>query len=591
MRAVAWSFASSALGKLATVVIGVVLARMLSPRDFGVYAVAYAALRILVSLNDLGLSLAIVRWPGDPREIAPTAATIALVTSIVMYGTCYLGAPAYASAMGAPSAVAVVRVLCLGVVLDGFVSSPAGLLQRQFRQDLRLVTDQVNLWLGTVLTIVLAWCGFGAMSLGVGRVAGCLASLVLMVRFSPEPLRFGFNRARARDVLRSGLPVAASTIISFGVVSADQVVVGRMVGVTALGYFVLSANLASWPTAVFAQPVRSVALAGFARLQHDPAAMRRAFLLVASLLMAVALPVCLMMSGAAVPLVGFVYGTRWLGAAPVLAWLGVLAGLQIAFELAYDYFVVLARPRVVFALQLIWLLALVPSLVAGALTGSAVGVAQAEIAVAAGLVLPWYLLELRKTGIRGVELARRLLLPAAGAGAAGLACWGASRLIPDEPAALAAGGLIGALAIALLMYRLRPGLAFLRRGPQPAGLPPAPGQATAQVPAPSPPARPADTPDRATLAPDPPVPAGPAAGSATVAAPAAQAWVLAAPPPQARSARPKRDHPNGQVVVPPPPGPGDQQPPLYRATAAALGWEVPEPGRPDEPDGQDRPRT
>jgi O-antigen/teichoic acid export membrane protein len=591
MRAVAWSFVSSALGKLATIVIGVVLARMLSPREFGVYAVAYAALRILVSLNDLGLSLAIVRWPGDPGEIAPTVATIAALVSLVMYGGCYLGAPAYASAMGAPSAAQVVRVLCLGVVLDGFVSSPAGLLQRQFRQDLRLVTDQANLWLGTVVTIVLAWRGFGAMSLGVGRVAGCIVSLLLMVKFSPEPVRFGFSLARARDVARFGLPIAASTIIAFGVVNADQVVVGRMLGVTALGYFVLAANLSSWPVAVFAQPVRNVALAGFARLQHDPPAMRRAFLLVASLLTAVALPVCLMMSGAAVPLIGFVYGARWLHAAPVLAWLGVLAALQIGFELSYDYFVVLALPRVVFILQLVWLIALVPALAAGARAGGPSQVAQAEIGVAAGLVLPWYLWELRKAGIGAGELARRLRLPAAGAAAAGLACWAAGRLVADWLSALAAGAALGAGIIVLLIRHLRPRPVLLGRRPGRAG-----GMAPRGAPAQSPgqgfPAG-AAAPGREPAVPGPgplgPVP-GASGGNGAAMPIAWHGGTPAVPYSRAhiRTTWLRPGYRDTGVVVPPPPE-ADGLPPLYRATASALGWAPQEPACRDGQDGRDPP--
>jgi O-antigen/teichoic acid export membrane protein len=469
-RAVGWSFTSSALAKLGTVGIGIMLARLLGPHAFGTYAVAYVALRVLTNLNDLGVSLAIVRWPGDPREIVPTVATISLVTSLVMYGGCYLGAPGYAAAMGAPAAAGVVRVLCLVVVVDGLGASPAGLLQRQFRQDLRLITDQLNVWLGAVLTAALALAGLGPMSLALGRLAGCLGALVLMVKFSPQRLRFGFRRALAGRLLRFGLPLAGSAVITFAVVNADQFVVGRLLGVTALGYFVLASNLSSWPVTMFSQPVRNVAPAALARLQHDPPAMRRAFVSVAGLLGAVALPVCLAISGLAVPLVGFVYGDRWLPAAPALAWLAALAALQIAFELSYDYFVVLALSRVVFTLQLVWLVLLVPALAAGALVGGISGAAQAEIAVAAGLALPWYLRELRRAGIRGRALAARLALPLAGAAAAGVACLAASRFIPGHLAALAAGGTVSALVLAALLYRLRGDLAALLRRPgRPAG--------------------------------------------------------------------------------------------------------------------------
>jgi len=87
------------VSKLGTVGIGVVLARMLGPHAFGTYAVAWVALQAMLSLNDLSVSLAIVRWPGDPAEIAPTVTTMAVTGSTAMYAVCFFGAPAYASAM------------------------------------------------------------------------------------------------------------------------------------------------------------------------------------------------------------------------------------------------------------------------------------------------------------------------------------------------------------------------------------------------------------------------------------------------------------------------------------------------------------
>ena len=298
-RALGWTFISNALSKLGTVGIGVVLARMLGPHTFGTYAVAWVALLAMLSLNDLSVSLAVVRWPGDPAEIAPTVTTIAVLGSIAMYAVCFFGAPGYASAMGAPAAAGVIRVLALSVVLDGLVCTPVGLLDRHFRQDRRMIADQVNSWLGALVSIGLAWAGLGAMSLAVGRIAGAVAAAVLYLTFSPEPLRFGFDRARARALLRYGTPLAGSTVVVFAVTNVDQLVVGRVLGATALGFYALALNLATWPVTIFSLPVRNVAPAAFARLQHDHAAMRSAFLSAAALLCAVALPVCLVIGGSA----------------------------------------------------------------------------------------------------------------------------------------------------------------------------------------------------------------------------------------------------------------------------------------------------
>ena len=341
--ALGWSFTNSVLTKVCTVGVGILLARLLGPHSFGTFAVASVALTIMSNFNDLGVSLAIVRWPGEPREIAPTVTTISVVTSAVLYGGCYIGAPAYAAAMGAPSATNVVRALSLVIVIDGFATAPIGFLQRYFRQDQRTVADQANIWLGTSVTVALALAGLGPMSLALGRIAGCLTSVILLVRFSPQPLRFGFNRREVRGLLRFGLPLAGSGVVAFAIANVDQLVVGRLLGVTALGYFVLAANLSNWPSAAFSEPIGQVAPTALARLQHDPPAMRSSFETMAALVSAVTLPVCLVEAGCAAPLIRIVYGTRWLPADQPLTWLAMLAALQIFFQLNFDYFVVLAK--------------------------------------------------------------------------------------------------------------------------------------------------------------------------------------------------------------------------------------------------------
>src|SRR2546430_17622254 len=93
--------------------------------------------------------------------------------------------------------------------------------------------------------------------------------------------------------MRYGMPLAGSMVVVFAVTNLDQLVVGRVLGPTALGFYVLALNLATWPVTMFSLPVRNVAPAAFARLQHDREAMRAAFLSAAALLCAVALPICL----------------------------------------------------------------------------------------------------------------------------------------------------------------------------------------------------------------------------------------------------------------------------------------------------------
>jgi O-antigen/teichoic acid export membrane protein len=471
-RATGWSFANTIATRVGSFGINVMLARMLGPHAFGTYAVAFVALSAAQQFNELGVSLAIVRWAGEPGEIVPTVATISVAVSAVTCGACYLSAGAFATAMGSPGATDVVRVLTLAILIDGFAVTPGTLLQRQFRQGKTTIAVQGGVWVGTSLTVALAWSGYGAMSLAIGQLVGALVAAGIVVAFAPESLRFGFDRAKVGALLRFGLPLAGSNLVAFAAVTVDQIVVGHLLGTAALGLYVLALNVASWPLNMLARPVRSVAPAVFSRLQHDPQAMRGTFVSTAGLLTAVTLPVCLAVAGSAGPLVGFIYGARWLPAARPLVWLALLAAARILFEPAYDYLVVLTRSRFILLLQLAWLLALIPALIAGIRVGGIAGAAIAEAAVALVAILPCYLVGLRNVGIGLSDLGRRLALPLVAGALAGLVAQAATRLASGDVTALAVTGAATLVSVAFVCYRMRALFGIFRQVPTAARLSP-----------------------------------------------------------------------------------------------------------------------
>ena len=149
-------------------------------------------------------------------------------------------------------------------------------------------------------------------------------------------------------------------------------------------------------------------------------------------------------------------------AAPVLVWLAGVAALRILFELSYDYFVVLARSRVVFTVQLAWLLALIPALIVAIRMDGVRGAGIAGLAVAGVVVLPWYLIELHRAGIRVRALGARVWMPLLGGAAVGIVALDLTRLLTNNLVVLLVSGVVALGTIGLLIYHLLPDLAMLR---------------------------------------------------------------------------------------------------------------------------------
>lgn len=484
-RALGWSFLNTVVGRLGTLAIGIALARLLGPEQFGTFAIASVALMAVLSFNELGVSLAIVRWEDDPRTIAPTVATISIGMSLVLVAAMWLAAPAFASAMGDPEATLVVQLMSFAVLINGIVAAPAALLQRNFAAGRRMAADQVNTWLGAGMSLLLAVFGLGALSLAIGRLAGSLVSAVMLLAWSPLPFRLGFDKTVGRQLLHFGLPLAGASAVVFASGFADQLVVGSTLGAVALGFYVLAFNLSSWPVSIFSQPLRAVAPALFARLQHSRDEQHRAFYAIAGLLAAVALPVCAVLAGAADPLVRLVYGQDWAPASAVLLWLGAVAGLRILFELSYDFLVVRGQTRAILTAQIVWLALSIPAFLLGGRWNGLAGIAMAQLIVAGAVVAPLYLWLLRRSGLSLRRLLGSVALPLLASAAVGVGAWFMQGFVRIDLLACALGGLLGLTAVAVLVYPQRAHLTLLRGAENKSsarsdGMPATPGEKAVQ---------------------------------------------------------------------------------------------------------------
>ncbi|MEU3059173.1 oligosaccharide flippase family protein [Streptomyces subrutilus] len=465
-----WSLVNTVVMRLGNFATGIVLARFfLGPEAWGVYGIAQTVLLVLLSANELGVSLAIVRWEGDPRRFAPTVLTLSAVSSGLLYAALFASAPAVAEVLGSPEASGVLRVMCLCVVLDGLSQVPAGFLTREFAQGRRMAIDGLNFVLSTAVTLLLAVEGWGAMSFAVGSVVGNVAALAGCCLAAPGTLKFGWDREQARALLRFGLPLAGASMLALGVVNVDTMVVGASLDQLALGFYVLAFNISGWPVRIISEAARRVSFAGFSRLAASPAALASGFGRALGVVVTGTVPLCVLLAVLAGPIVDLVYGDRWGPAAAALPWLMALGLVRIGCELAYDCLVAVGRRRSLIGVQGLWLVLLVPALLIGARSGGIVGVAQGHVVVACGIVVPVFLTALHRAGIRLGTVGRACAWPLLGGAAMTLVVLGLARLLGDGVPALLATGAAGLLCYALCVL---PSRAFLRgSGPKAAAEP------------------------------------------------------------------------------------------------------------------------
>jgi len=412
-----WSLLNSGAARVLNVVAGLIIARVVTPDEFGTYTAAMLVMTVVLSMNEAGLSVAVVRWKEGVERIAPTAVTASFASSAFWSALMFLGAPAIAALLNAPEAVTPIRLLAAGVLLDGISTIPNALLMRVFKQRSRAAAQLLGFCIGTPIGILLAG-SYGAAGLATGLVIANGVATATILWLAPMRPRPGWNRETAVELLRIGLPPALTSLLLLAVVNVDSIVVSRVLGVGALGFYALAFNVANWPWNLLSISIRQVSLPAFSRLAGDRAGLEQAF--AHSLTLATGLAVLggILIAALATPLVGILYGDKWLPAIAALQWLVLLGALRVMLELCYDLLIAVGRAGSLVRVQIGWLVALALALPAGAHFGGIAGVALAQGIVAAAIVLPLNARLLAGSGLRIGEMLRALE-PVVIAGAAG----------------------------------------------------------------------------------------------------------------------------------------------------------------------------
>lgn len=446
-RGVAWSALSTLTLRLAGFVVSIIVARAISVPEFGVYVVALTVQTILMTLADMGLSTDLIRVE-DPDRIAPTVATFALLTGGGSATLMLVTAPLVASALGSPAAAPVIALLSVTLLLGGAGVVPYAMLQRRFQQGRTFAISIVDMTVGSMVTIALLLSGVGVMALAIGRVVAQVVVLILQFWLAGIRPRYGLNRADLPAIVSFGLPVAVANLLSWALLSVDNIVISRMLGASALGYYGLAFNVSSWPLSVVGQMSRAVALPALARTRSPAEMLGHG----TALVWAAALPVGAFLGVLAPDLIEVVYGAKWLPSAASLGALATFGACRVVFDMFASLLLARGRSRLVLLIQLSWFFVLVPMTIAGAAWWGIPGAAWAHVAAAVGVAFPTYAYALAKDLGTARRLAQALWPPVLAVVPACLAARWVATTSGNALFTLVAGGLIAALIYVVILW-------------------------------------------------------------------------------------------------------------------------------------------
>lgn len=448
VRAGAWALIAIGAGRLVSLAALVWLARLLAPADFGLLAFALAFITYAETIGDLGTSAALIYWPDRDRSRDAVAQITFVVSIVAGFGwliAAWVLAPAVAAFFQSPQTTDLLRALAWTFPLKALGTTHDALAQKDLRFAARFVPEIGFAALKAAVAIALASAGLGVWSLVLGHLAGVLAWTVLLWVVVPWRPRARVRLDLFRPVLTYGRDIMAVNVLGAIVHHADVVIVGRMLGASALGFYQVAGRLPDVTLMMVVRVAGRILFPAFSRLGADRAALRGAYLSALKYVSLLVLPASLALMLLAGPVVQVFFGAAWAPSVPILQALAAYAGLRALGTHAGDVLKAAGRPGVLAAFGVLKAVLIVPALVLAArVDAGAVAVTLAAVTGAFVLLNLAIVSRLLSAGVRPVLAAVR---PAIGCTAAvglvvGVWMRGAAGL--PAPLVLGAGLVLGA---------------------------------------------------------------------------------------------------------------------------------------------------
>lgn len=330
LSALKWTVIGRFSTQLISWAITIIVMRLLAPGDYGLIAMASLFSGLFAVVAEIGMGSSITQSKDIlPRQIRQVYAVVLLSNFGIFLLLALVIAPLAAIFFAEPRVELVIRVVALQFVPAAFAVIPSAMLDRDMEYRGRAAVDFTSALSGALLTLVLAYLGYGVFSLAWGTVvAGALrvAGLNWIKPYREFPL---FDFSGTSHMLRFGRDVAATRLVYYFYSQADSFIVGKLLGKHELGLYSVSMNLASMPAARLAVTIDQVAFPALSKVKRDGGIGSQYVLKSLRAVSLLSFPIMWGMSSVASELVETLLGNNWIHATTALALLCLIMPLRV----------------------------------------------------------------------------------------------------------------------------------------------------------------------------------------------------------------------------------------------------------------------
>lgn len=318
VRGVGWSFADSMLGQGITFIVGLVLARLLSPDEYGLIGIITIFITVFNSIVDSGFSNALIRKNNATDKDYNTMFLVNMGISVVLFGLMFLCAPFIAQFFARPELTALCRVMGIVVVINALSIVQNTVLTKRLDFKTKTKASFISSIASGVVGIVMAYSGYGVWALVGQQISRQLLNTVCLWIFNRWIPNFTFSMDSFREMWQFGWKLLVSVILEQMWTQIYQVVIGKCYSPATLGLYTRAQQFASICSQNLTGIVQRVSYPALSKLKEERIRLKAGYKKVIKVTMLVTFTLMLGLAGCAKSLILVLIGEQWLECVPML---------------------------------------------------------------------------------------------------------------------------------------------------------------------------------------------------------------------------------------------------------------------------------
>ena len=341
-----FSFAEKYTVLLLGIVATMILSRLLTPAEVGVYSLGAVLVALAQVVRDFGVGQYLIQEKQLDAVKLRAALATSLLVAWLLAGLVLLASAPLAHFYGEPRLTLVLRLLSINFLLIPFSALTLPMLRRQLRFRAIYAINGANSVVNLLVAVLLALQGYSYMSMVWAALAGSCASLAVSLLVRPRELPWLPGRRGMGDIARFGAYATGGGLVDEAGVAAPDLIIGKLIGIESLALFGKAQSVLNIFNQAITSAISPVVFPLFAARAREGGGAESVYVRTVSYMTALAWPFFLFLACMALPLVKVLYGPQWSACTPLIRIMCLSSAVYSMFSMARYLFVATGQMRV-----------------------------------------------------------------------------------------------------------------------------------------------------------------------------------------------------------------------------------------------------